>query len=161
MSASSFIVNLQWYLAHPPSLHPSLTPRTSHRLPPPSPLPVHMRISHPAPLNSTYRIEFGVWPEILPPSPPSLLPSSARPPIIALVIDWIIKVLITHPSSSGWRAAPPSAHPSLTLSLPRYHFHSACACAYVCVRVPYTPRQIICSDEAWIPTVITFRLIFN
>lgn len=53
---------------------------------------------------------------------------SARPPIIALVIDWIIKVLITHPSSSGCaarRTAPPSAHPSSYL--PRYHstvFHA-------------------------------------
>lgn len=109
MSASSFIVNLQWYLV-PPSLGQDAPSTPTHE----NIHPYHLTVSY---LESNSSMTGN----------PTPFPS-ARPPIIALVIDWIIKVLITHPSSSGCaarRTAPPSAHPSSYL--PRYHstvFHA-------------------------------------
>lgn len=59
--------------------------------------------------------------------PASPLPSSARPPIIASVIDWIIKVLITHPSSSAPRL------PRHTLRSPYLSLVTIPLCVRVCV----------------------------
>lgn len=100
---------------------PLLLPRGRAIEPPPG----HMRIFHPV-----HRLT-------LPPNrirsttgnpPHPLFRPPPRPPIIALVIDWIIKVLITHPSSSAPRL--PSAHP-FGLSLVSVPLRArACACVF-------------------------------
>lgn len=133
MSASSFIVNLQWYLLSLPPPSPTLPSRPSHPFPISTPDITPTYEYPPIPLN----------PPRTPPSPHESrhdrkshpLPS-ARPPIIALVIDWIIKVLITH------RALPPPRSCARALNTP--------SASYPLVTIPLcsVPWQIICSDEA-------------
>lgn len=139
-SASSFIVNLQCYLL------PLLLPRgraielTYHLPPPPPPPRTHENIPFPRlTLPPNRNSEYGR--KSTPPHP--LFRPPPRPPIIASVIDWIIKVLITHPSSSAPRL--PSAHPFGPRFSPSLPFRSGVGAR---VRACSTPRQIICSGEA-------------
>lgn len=154
MSASSFIVNLQWYLVHPPSLPSFSYPEDEPSTPPPRThenIPYQYpprRLTLPTESNSEYDRKSRL------PLPPSVL-GSATNYCIGNRLDYQSFDNASELFRVARRASlgTPFVHP-ISPSLP---FHSVCVCVCVCS----TPRQIICSDEAWIPTVITFRLIFN
>lgn len=130
MSASSFIVNLQWYLVHPPSLPPFSYPEDEPSTPPPRThenIPYQYpprRLTLPTESNSEYDRKSRL------PLPPSVL-GSATNYCIGNRLDYQSFDNASELFRVARRASlgTPFVHP-ISPSLP---FHSVCVCMCVCV----------------------------